>query len=86
MFSKTLPSWTFQNLKVTKLINVPAEIRKYWWEKSENLINVPGTTISDSRVDRGNLQTHGQTNRWKKWLYRQTDKKTDKISQLAENG
>ena len=35
---------------VTKLINVPAETRKYWWEKSENLINVPGTTISDSRV------------------------------------
>ena len=34
----------------TKLINVPAEIRKYWWEKSEDLINVPGTTISDSRV------------------------------------
>ena len=33
-----------------KSINVPAEIRKYWWEKSENLINVPGTTISDSRV------------------------------------
>ena len=35
---------------MTKLINIPAEIRKYWWEKSENLINVPGTTISDSRV------------------------------------
>ena len=36
---------------MTKLINIPAEIRKYWWEKSENLVNVPGTTISDSRVD-----------------------------------
>ena len=35
---------------MTKLINIPAEIRKYWWEKSENLLNVPGTTISDSRV------------------------------------
>ena len=35
---------------MAKLINVLAEIRKYWWEKSENLINVPGTTISDYRV------------------------------------
>ena len=41
----------------TKLINVPAEIRKYWWEKSENLINVPGTTISDSRVLAVDLKT-----------------------------
>ena len=31
-------------------MNVPVEIRKYWWENSKNLINVPGTTISDSRV------------------------------------
>ena len=35
---------------MSKLINVPAEIRMYWWENSENLINVPGTTISDSRA------------------------------------
>ena len=41
---------------MTKLINIPAEIRKYWWEKSENLINVPGTTISDSRVFRSPIK------------------------------
>ena len=39
-----------QDLIATKLINVQAEIRKYWWEKSRNLINVPGTTISDHGV------------------------------------
>ena len=42
--------FSIKDLIATKLINVPAEIRKYWWENSENLINVPGTTISDSRV------------------------------------
>ena len=42
--------FSIKDLIATKLINVPGEIRKYWWENSENLINVPGTTISDSRV------------------------------------
>ena len=43
-------NFSIQDLIATKLINVPAEIRKYWWENSENLINVPGNTISNSRV------------------------------------
>ena len=54
LFRKNVDHYRFlhleNNLIATKLINVPAEIRKYWWENSENLINVPGTTISDSRV------------------------------------
>ena len=52
IFSHWENDWiSIQDLIATELINVLAEIRKYWWENSDNLINVPGTAISDSRVE-----------------------------------
>ena len=45
IYSHTLIFFSIKDLIATKLINVPAKIRKYWWENSENLINIPGTTI-----------------------------------------
>ena len=33
------------------MLNILAEIRKYWWEKFSKIIKRTGTTIPDSRVD-----------------------------------
>ena len=33
------------------MINARAEIGKYWWEKSGNLMNIPGTTTGVLELD-----------------------------------